>query len=301
MEETSMQYPHPITNLIERRFSCRTYRDEPLKDGRRHELEAYLAALQRGPFGTSLRFKLVAASREDSEALRGLATYGFIKNAPGFILGAVPVEGRMNLEDFGYAMEDAILFATALGLGTCWLGGTFRKSAFAARLTMGDDEVMPCVTSVGRPAGRRSLVDRLIRPTVGAKHRLPWSALFFDGRFGAPLRPEAAGPFAEPLEMVRLGPSASNKQPWRVVRDGPAWHFYLERTPGYGRGIGSYFVTADLQRVDMGIALCHFGLTAREVGLNGRWLVDEPALSRPGDLTEYTATWLAEGAAAAAS
>ena len=34
------------------------------------------------------------------------------------------------------------------------------------------------------------------------------------------------------LEMVRIAPSASNKQPWRVVRDGPAWHFYCQRTPG---------------------------------------------------------------------
>lgn len=288
-----MQYPQPVTTLIERRFSCRTYRDEPLKDERRHALAAYLAGLQRGPFGTSLRFELVAASGEDGQTLRGLGTYGFIKNAPGFILGAVPIAGRMNLEDFGYAMEDAILFATALGLGTCWLGGTFRKSAFAARLALGEDEVMPCVTSVGRPAGQRSLMDRLIRPVTGARHRLPWPSLFFDGRFGVPLSPGHAGPFAGPLEMVRLAPSASNKQPWRVVREGPAWHFYLERTPGYLQGLGSYFVTADLQRVDMGIALCHFALAAREAGLDGRWALDEPSLSLPGDRTEYTATWLA--------
>jgi len=291
-----MQYSQPVTALIERRFSCRTYRDEPIKDERRQELETYLAALQRGPFGTSLRFKLVAASERDGQTLRGLGTYGFIKNAAGFILGAVPSEGRMNLEDFGYAMEDAILWATALGLGTCWLGGTFRKSAFAARLALGDDEVMPCVTSVGRPAGQRSLVDRLIRPTIGARHRLPWSSLFFHRRFGAPLSPAEAGPFAGPLEMVRLAPSASNKQPWRIVRDGPAWHFYLERTPGYLQGMSSYFVTADLQRVDMGIALCHFALAAREAGLDGGWTLDEPDLPRPGGSIEYTATWLVGGA-----
>jgi nitroreductase len=296
MEETKMKYSQPVAALIERRFSCRTYRDEPLKDGRRHELEAYLAALQRGPFGTPLRFQLVAASKEDGRTLRGLGTYGFIKNAPGFILGAVPAEGRMSLEDFGYAMEDAILFATALGLGTCWLGGTFRKSTFAARLALGDEEVMPCVTSVGRPAGRRSFVDRLIRQKADSKSRLPWQSLFFDRRFDVPLRPAEAGPFAGPLEMVRLAPSASNKQPWRVVREGPAWHFYLERTPGYLQGLGSYFVTADLQRVDMGIALCHFALTAQEAGLGGHWVVDEPDLPRPGDRIEYSATWLASGA-----
>jgi len=41
--------------------------------------------------------------------------------------------GDKNLEDFGYLMEEAILFATGLGLGTCWLGGSFTKSGLPKR------------------------------------------------------------------------------------------------------------------------------------------------------------------------
>jgi len=48
---------------------------------------------------------------------------------------------------------------------------------------------------------------------------------------------------------------------------------------------------ADLQRVDLGIALCHFELVARERGLPGRWLLDEPDLGPLGPGLEYTATW----------
>ena len=37
---------------------------------------------------------------------------------------------------------------------------------------------------------------------------------------------------------------------------------------------------ADLQRVDMGIAMCHFELAARERGLAGRWVVEQPRSRR---------------------
>ena len=286
-----MRYGEPVTDVIRQRFSCRTYLDAPIAEETRQALKAYLEGANSGPFGAPVRLELVAAGEEDRSALRGLGTYGFIRGATGFILGAVG-PGRKNMEDFGYRMEDAILYATALDLGTCWLGGTFRRSSFAERLVLGKDEIMPCVTAVGYISEQRSLVDRVIRRQARGDRRYCWERLFFEGRFGQPLVPEEAGDYAGALEMVRLGPSASNKQPWRVVKDDGAWHFYLQRTPGYLQGAGSAFVEGDLQRVDLGIALCHFELTAREAGLAGAWTVDEPTIERPGELVEYTASWI---------
>ena len=84
------------------------------------------------------------------------------------------------------------------------------------------------------------------------------------------------------LEVVRWAPSASNKQPWRVVRGRKRWHFYLARTKGYGKGLLTSLVKlADLQRVDMGIAMCHFELAAREAGIEGRWVTDRPLPRTP--------------------
>jgi len=286
-----MRYGVPVTDVIRRRFSCRTYLDMPIAEEKRRALDAYLDEADSGPFGAPTRFKLEAATEEDRSALRGLGTYGFIRGATGFLLGAVG-GGQKNLEDFGYRMEDAILYATALDLGTCWLGGTFRKSNFAERMDLGEGEIMPCVTSVGYISEQRSIVDRIVRRQARGERRYAWDRFFFEGRFGDPLAPERAGAYAEPLEMVRLGPSASNKQPWRVVKGDDAWHFYLQRTPGYLQGADGLFVVADLQRVDLGIALCHFEQTAREAGLAGRWAVDEPAIETPADLVEYTASWI---------
>jgi len=132
-----------------------------------------------------------------------------------------------------------------------------------------------------------------IRRMAGGDRRLPWEALFFDARWGAPLAPGTTGGYAEALEMVRLGPSASNKQPWRIVREGDRWHIYLQRTPGYAAvGIGKLVGIADLQRADVGIAMCHFELASAELGLAGQWQIRDPGLEVPGDLISYTATWV---------
>ncbi len=119
--------------------------------------------------------------------------------------------------------------------------------------------------------------------------------LFFTDTFDSPLTSETAGAYAQPLEMVRWAPSASNKQPWRIVRIDNAWHFYLQRTKGYGKGtlLFSILRLADLQRVDMGIAMCHFELTARALGLNGQWVIRDPRIEIPEN-TEYTVTWINE-------
>lgn len=285
-----MLFNQPARTLIEQRFSSRSYLGKPIAAGLRQRLADFLATLTCGPLGTPARFVLIAATEQERDALRSLGTYGFIKNPAGFMIGVVG-EGAKSLEDFGYLMERAVLLATDLGLGTCWLGGSFTRSSFTQKISAQATEVLPAVTAIGYSASRDGSGD-VIRRQVDADTRLPWEALFCHERFGNPLPLETAGAFAAPLEAVRLGPSASNKQPWRIVKTGDAWHFYVQRTKGYRDNLGARLLgVADMQRVDMGIAMCHFDLVAAEVGLSGRWSVAEPALDKPDALTEYCASW----------
>ncbi len=248
-----------------------------------------LASLDTGPLGNPCRFTLLAATQDDRAALKGLGTYGFIKGATAFVAGAVrPAPGDM--EDYGYCLERAVLEATDLGLGTCWLGGTFTKSSFARRIGLQPGEVMAAVVAAGYPA--EDSRKHWLRRSVGSERRLPPSKLFFDGSSTAPLDSALSADLADVLETVRWAPSASNKQPWRLIRSGRTWHFYLERTAGYGKGLlSSLVMRADLQRVDMGIAMCHFELAAREAGLVGRWVIEQPALGTASAGWEYTASW----------
>lgn len=287
-----MLYSQPVTEIIKGRSSWRSYLDTPMDEETINRLNEFLASCTTGPFGTAARFSLVTASEEDRDALKGLGTYGFIKGARAFIVGAVRNTGK-NMEDYGYLMETIILYATGLGLGTCWLGGSFNKSNFSRKIRAGAHEVVPAVSPIGHIKDRRSKRDMLIRWSIGAKTRMEWESLFFEEDFGMVFSREDAGDYEVPLEMVQLGPSASNKQPWRVVKekDRFVFHFFLQRSKGYDKN-EKLFNMVDVQRLDMGIAMCHFELSAKELGLTGKWNWETPpALTMP-DRAEYIVTWV---------
>lgn len=286
---------HSVVDLIRQRFSCRRHPARAIEADTQKQLQEFVQGLASPPFGSPVRFMLIAASGQDRQELKGVGTYGVVKNPAGFIIGAVG-PGERNLEDFGYLMERAILFATGLGLGTCWLGGSLTKSSFAKRIGVLPEEIVPAVTSVGYIEDQAKAAD-WIRRRAGGAMRLPPEQLFFDEQFGKPILMDDLGAFATILEMVRWGPSASNKQPWRIVRTPGAWNFYLQRTPGYGKDsfLGRLIGVADVQRIDLGIAMCHFELAARELGQEGVWRAQEPAVKNRDKNIEYVASWLEAG------
>jgi len=278
---------------IDRRYSCRLYSDRTLSGEHREALAAVMAERSTGPLGSAVRFGLIAATPGDASALRRLGTYGFIEGATAYIVGAVR-KGPKDLEDFGCLLEEVILHATALGVATCWLGGSFTRTSFTSRFGgVARDEIMPAVVAAGYPADDGG-VARIRARTEGTR-RFPPSELFFREEFGRPLDLADAGGYPDALHAVRMAPSATNKQPWRIVRLGDDWHFYLVRTRWYGRRSPFFLLLriADLQRVDLGIAMCHFALVARQGGLPGRWVVDDPGAATPGPGVEYVVTWRA--------
>ena len=189
------------------------------------------------------------------------------------------------VEALGYEFEKLMLFITTLGLGTCWLGGTFNRGEFLKTLDADKNTLFPAVSPVGYYEGK-SFRESLVRGFVRADARKDWNTLFFDGQFTAPMTESAAGPYAFALEMLRLGPSASNKQPWRVVREGRRYHFYEHKLPGYS---GAF--NFDMQSIDMGIAACHFHLACLEKGLEGAFnLTADPGIPVPENVL-YKFSW----------
>ncbi len=289
-----MTFTHPVTELIPQRFSCRTYIPVPLTPEQVQSMQTWIANWSSGPLGTPLRFILAAAGADDPRALRSLGTYGSIKNPAGFIIGAIR-PGKHALEDYGYALECILLQATDAGLGTCWLGGNFTKSSFSKKINALGDESVPAVASIGRPA--EGIRERdIMRKMAKADQRLAWEALFFQTEFGRPLDPAACGSYAAALQMLRLAPSARNYQPWRVVKAGNGYHFYIQRTPGFGPRSLTFklMALADMQRIDIGIAMAHFELTARECGLTGHWEIQPAPPLKAAPEAEYVVTWVAE-------
>jgi hypothetical protein len=280
-----------IIEIISERFSCRSFANSLIPSDTLDKFQYFIQENQEGPFGDNHRFKLIAVGKDEADILKGLGTYGFIRGAKGYLIGSSQPSGK-NLEDFGFLMEKYILAATSFGLGSCWLGGSFTRSSFSRRISLKPEEELPAVTALGIIEDSEKARNGLIRRQVRANERRRWESMFHQGTFDKPLNKSSAGNYALALEMVRLGPSASNKQPWQIVMDGSDWHFFLKRTHGYRDGnINKTLSISDLQRVDIGIAMCHFQLTAEELGLNGTWIIEDPKIKIVDSQVEYTVTW----------
>jgi len=298
-----MFFSKPIQEIISERKSIRTYKDIVMTENDKSRIKDFINLSMQTPFNSEIRFEIIETGELDRNQLRSLGTYGMISGAKNFIAGTVKknaaFDGKISIAqekfiDYGFALEKIILYLTDAGFGTCWLGGTFNKAGFSKKINAAIDEVIPAVTPFGHKSQRRALVDRMIRGVAGSKFRKKSSELFFKNDFKSPLSIDEAGIYAKPLEMIRIAPSASNKQPWRILKDknGKFFHFFLQRTKNYLKipfGV-------DMQMIDMGIAMCHFELTCRELAIKGLWQKLQPSKisigkTLPDEDISYIASW----------
>ena len=247
------------------RKSVRTFEDKAISPEIKEKLISFIKGNNKGPFGNKIRFELIDLTGAGAEELKQLASYGNIRGPKYFMAGAVKKTPEAVL-DYGYLMEGNILAAQSLGIGTVWVGGTFSRAGFMEKLGAGPDEFVPAVVPAGYAAKVRDISDTGTRLFVGGDTRKPWKDIFFDGSNDKHLDEAAAGKYKLPLESLRLSPSASNKQPWRIIKEGEKFHLFLERTPGYRSE-----EKADMQLMDTGIAMCNFDIAAKEEGLRGEW------------------------------
>lgn len=265
-----------IAEHIKARRSVRTFDDRYLNGKDREALLSFIETIEN-PFHIPVAFKLMDAKAHGltCPVVVGTDLYvgGKIRNVPNAFAA------------FGYSFEMLVLKAQSMGIGTVWIGGTMNRAAFEQAMELAENEIMPCASPLGYPSKKMSVREGLMRKGVKADERLAFEELFFEGAFDAPLAKEKAGALAEPLEMVRLAPSAVNKQPWRVIIADNAAHFYLKRSKGFG-----HEGKLDMQMIDMGIALCHFALTAKENGLKLSFAQNDPELKLEPDM-EYIASY----------
>ena len=258
----------PLHDTVLKRKSVRTYIEKPLNETDRVKIEAFIDFLAKEPhpFSAKVRIRLFDVDKDISS--KDLGTYGVIKGARSY-LGVAVNEVPDAMEAVGYVFEKLVLYAASIGLGTCWLGGTFNRSEFAKAMELKDNEFFPIASPIGYPAKNNHTVDKIMRKAIKADSRKDFESLFFDGSFNNHLTEKAAGEYAYPLEILRLAPSAKNAQPWRILKDSNSFHFFEKKTIPSSKH--------DIQRLDIGIALCHFDLAAKEKGIEGKLAVlDNP-------------------------
>lgn len=274
-----MEQPE-IVELIQRRKSVRTYDERALSVEDSAYLDAVMAAA-RNPFGETVKLHRfdVAAGRP--------STFGVVRGAHTFI-GATAEQSAMGALALGYQFENVVLGLEARGLHTVWLAGTFKRKDFASSMGIRGNAWLPVVSPVGYQAARPSTVEKMMRRVARSDERELWRDIFTEDGFQVQLSEDAAGAYALPLEMLRLAPSSSNGQPWRVVKKGRTFYFYETHKASLGQQ------QALIKVIDLGIGIAHFHLTTQALGLSGHF--DDAPLEgvRIPEDTFYRLSWVAD-------
>jgi nitroreductase len=262
-----------MKNAIARRKSERSYNGHLLTEEDEKKLMDYIGEDKNliGINGNKINIYFVRTIGSNSGRI---GTYGVVKKAPAYMV-AVCANNQEAMIDCGYVFEKMVLYLETIGVSTCWLGGTFKRKQI--KVPVGEGEIIPIISPLGYSSGRKTFSDKTVRRLAKSDTRLDFDKLFFYGDFKQRISEEQ---IRDVLECVRLAPSASNKQPWRVLlgEDDTA-HFYIERTPNYGKGRLKY----DIQMVDMGIALSHYEICKGSVG----FFNEQPSLQMLSEYSSY--------------
>lgn len=251
-----------IEEAIKERHSVRSFSGKALSPQQVEEISTAIKGAF-SPFGGNVTIEL---RRYDLKGVYKPSTYGIIRNACDFLLMAM-ADGEESALSAGFKMEQVVLKATEMGLGTCWIGATFKDSDFdKGGWNIG--ESLRIISPIGEAAEKKSFLERIMRYTFNNKNRKPFNELFFVDSFHASLSED--NPFTYALQMLRLAPSSTNSQPWRALVDGENVHFY-------------YKPKGEWSIVDCGIALYHFYATLQSGGHQGVFYKEEAPVVAPNN------------------
>jgi nitroreductase len=235
---------------ILKRRSRRTYLSNPVESGKLEKLEAVCRNFRPFP---GARSELVLNSPE--HIFQGIVgRYGRVNGALHYIAFIGNMDAPHVQEATGYMGEGVILEATALGLGTCWVGGFFRPEAVRRSLPLSENERVLSITPVGYPVPREDFSERLLEGLAGSRRRKSLTDLVLEG--------SPSGWAGKALEAARLAPSARNRQPWRFRVQSEAILVSEDGKPS---------LSSISKRLDCGIAMLHLELGSRAAGVQGRW------------------------------
>lgn len=217
-----------LLQAIDERHSVRSYKDLPIAEDIVVKLRE---DIERVNNEGNLHIQLVL---NEPNAFRGMHSYGAFKGVSNYLVMAGHKSDDLE-QKIGYYGEQIVLLAQSLGLNTCWVGLTYKKTQGTYQLA--DDEKIACVIALGYGATNGRI--RRSKTASDVSNVLATSPQWFkDG-----------------IEAVLKAPTAINQQKFRfdLVADGQVPEVKAKAT----------FSLAGYTQLDLGIAKLHFELGAR--------------------------------------
>jgi len=225
-----------LLEAIDIRISRRKYLDVPVDEAAAQKISGWIAQYKKDG---GVDFRLVL---NDGAAFDGfLKSYGMLSGVKNYVGLIADGKDKHSQEKIGYYGELLVLNMTAIGLGTCWVGGSFdRKSC---PFVLSDSEKIACTVAFGYVDDNLGKKENFIRNMTHRKSKTVNDMLISDD----PALPEW---LLDGMRAVEKAPSAVNRQPVKF---------------SYQKGV----VTAGVDNfdgdgfaADLGIAKAHFDIAA---------------------------------------
>jgi nitroreductase len=236
---------------IFRRRSVRKYDPAPLDAATLGEIRTYVNGLVplRPDIATEFRL-LVAADVKTRLAVK----------APHYV--AVSAEAKDGaLTHVGFMLQQLELFLSVNGIGACYLG--MARPEKEALDGMRHEFVI--LLAFGRAA-------------EGAPHRVDRQE--FDRRQPEDVSRVDGAIARQVVEAARFAPSAVNSQPWRFAGSDASIRVYCAKPNPL-----TALVMGRVNKIDMGIALCHLWVAAEHFGKQASFTFDAAADGTPAEKT----------------
>lgn len=251
--------------VIEQRRSRRNFDGKLPKNNHLKKIQAVCNDFR--PFD-GIRAVLVKES-PDSVFKGIIGAYGIIKDSKAFIAFIGNEKNQAVEEQVGYMGEGIILEAEAIGLNTCWIGGTYRPEIVDSLIDLEENEKVYAITPIGY-AKRRLGFEERVMSGFGLMHRRKSLSELVKGV----KKKDLPGWIRYSLEAARLAPSAVNRQPWVFMVEKDSIIVAVN-----DKNLKRESVMP--KRLCCGIAMLHLETAARNVGVNGTWeFLNPPGVAR---------------------
>ncbi len=180
------------------------------------------------------------------------ASYGLISGTPSLIA----LVGDANDQDLkrkaGYFGEFIVLECVSLGLGTCWISGTYNREECMKSIQLKENETLVCVIAIGNVLQNKTVKELLI--SQFGKGKQSFNELLAEKDCTPPLW------VANGIEAARVSPSAVNGKPIAYRYKKEQLSIYIAKK------------NHDAEEIDLGISMAHFQLGALQGRKEGTWL-----------------------------
>ncbi|GFP78169.1 nitroreductase family protein [Clostridium fungisolvens] len=223
-----------------KRKSIRKYDMGSLDDKTLNDIKSFISEIN--PLVSGIKTDLQVISQNDVKSFMSIKAPHYVvvfsENKDGY------------LTNIGFMLQQLDLYLSANGLGACWQG----MAKPAKDIVSKSDLEFVIMLAFGKPA------ESLYRSDISEFKRNSIETI----------RDKAD--FDELLESVRIAPSATNSQPW---------HFDIEGTKLYVNCIKlnpiKALIMEKMNKIDMGIGLCHLSIAAKHSGKEFKFLLNESA------------------------